>query len=457
MQRVIDPSTGRELRTVPLDSPEVVQEAVRKAVAAQGAWALQSLDQRARVLERAAAILEERADRWAELMAEEMGKPLEQGRGEARKCAWACRHYAEHGARYLADEPVAVEGARAYVAYRPLGVVLSIMPWNFPFWQVFRFAAPALMAGNAVLLKHASNVPGSAGAIEGIFRQAGAPDGLFRTLYLDNDRAGELIEDPAVAAVTLTGSTRAGKSVGARAGGALKKTVLELGGSDPYLVLEDADLDAAAAACAAGRLVNSGQSCVAAKRFVVVEAVREAFEEKLVARMAAAKMGPPTEEGVEVGPQAREDLRDELHDQLRRSVEKGARVLLGGEIPDRPGWFYPPTVLTDVAPGQPAYDEELFGPVAAVIPVADEAEAVRVANDSVYGLGAAVFSADLPRAERLAADALHVGCAFVNDQVRSHPALPFGGVRESGYGRELGKWGIREFVNVKTVWVADPH
>jgi succinate-semialdehyde dehydrogenase / glutarate-semialdehyde dehydrogenase len=454
MQRVIDPATGRELRTVPLDSPEAVKEAVRGAVEAQKEWARRPFAERARILERAAALLEDRADRWAELMAEEMGKPLEQGRGEAKKCAWVCRYYAEHGARFLADEPVEVDGARAYVAYRPLGVVLSIMPWNFPFWQVFRFAAPAMMAGNAVLLKHASNVPGSAGAIEGIFRQAGAPDGLFRTLYLDNDQAGDLIEDPAIAAVTLTGSTRAGKAVGARAGGALKKSVLELGGSDPYLVLEDADLDHAAAACAAGRLVNSGQSCVAAKRFVVVEAVREAFEERLVVRMAAAKMGPPTEEGVEVGPQAREDLRDELHEQVKRSVAAGARVLLGGQVPDRDGWYYPPTVLTDVAPGQPAYDEELFGPVAAVIPVKDEEEAVRVANDSVFGLGGAVFSADISRAERLAADELHVGCAFVNDHVRSHPALPFGGVRESGYGRELGKWGIREFVNVKSVWVS---
>jgi succinate-semialdehyde dehydrogenase / glutarate-semialdehyde dehydrogenase len=454
MQRVIDPATGRELRTIPLDGADSIEKAARAAVTAQADWARRSFEDRAALLRKAAHLLRDGSDRWAGLMAREMGKPLAQGRGEAEKCAWVCDFYADRGAGFLADEPVEVEGARARVTFRPLGVVLSIMPWNYPFWQAVRFAAPALMAGNAVLLKHASNVPGCAGAIEGIFRQAGAPEGLFRALYIDNDQVGELIEHPAVAAVTLTGSTRAGKAVAARAGGALKKTVLELGGSDAYLVLDDAKLDAAVEACAAGRLVNSGQSCIAAKRFVVVDTVREAFEEKLVARMAAAKMGPPDEEGVDVGPQAREDLRDELHEQVRRSVEAGARVLLGGEVPDREGWYYPPTVLTDVAPGQPAYDEELFGPVAAILPVADEAEAIRVANDSVFGLGGAVFSTDIARADRIATDELHVGCAFVNDHVRSHPALPFGGVKESGYGRELGRFGIREFVNVKTVWVA---
>jgi succinate-semialdehyde dehydrogenase / glutarate-semialdehyde dehydrogenase len=455
MQRVIDPATGRELRAVPLDPEAAVEAAVQEAVAAQRAWATEDFASRARVIRRSAALLRDRADRWAELMAEEMGKPLEQGRSEAEKCAWVSDYYAERAAGFLADEPVEVEGARANVVFRPLGVVLSIMPWNFPFWQAFRFAAPALMAGNAVLLKHASNVPGCAAAIEGIFRQAGAPEGLFHALFLDNDAAEALIEHPGVAAVTLTGSTRAGKAVAARAGGALKKTVLELGGSDPYLVLHDADLAAAAQACAAGRLVNSGQSCIAAKRFVVVESVREAFEERLVQHMAQAKMGPPDEPGVEVGPQAREDLRDDLHRQVRESLEKGARLLVGGEIPDREGWYYPPTVLTDVGPGQPAYDEELFGPVAAIIPVADEDEAIRVANDSVFGLGGAVFSSDVARAEGIARDALEVGCAFVNDHVRSHPALPFGGVKQSGYGRELGNFGIREFVNVKTVWVKD--
>jgi len=454
MHRVIDPATGRELRAIPNDTSATVDAALAAAVRVQAAWSRTGFEERAEVIRKAASLLRDRTDRWAALMAEEMGKPLAQGRSEVEKCAWVCEYYAEQAAGFLADAPVEVEGARAYVAYRPLGVVLSIMPWNFPFWQVFRFAAPALMAGNAVLLKHASNVPGCAGAIEGLFRLAGAPDGLLTALYLDREQVGDLIDRPEVAAVTLTGSTGAGRAVAARAGGALKKTVLELGGSDPYLVLEDAELEQAVEACAAGRLVNSGQSCVAAKRFIVVESLRADFEAKLVARMGAATMGPPTEDGVEVGPQAREDLRDELHDQVRRSVEKGARLLLGGQIPEREGWYYPPTVLTDVAPGQPAWEEELFGPVAAVIAVADEAEAIRVANDSVFGLGGAVFTSDPARGERIARDELQVGCAFVNDQVKSHPALPFGGVKESGYGRELGPFGIREFVNVKTVWVA---
>jgi succinate-semialdehyde dehydrogenase / glutarate-semialdehyde dehydrogenase len=454
MHRVIDPATGRELRAIPNDTPATVDAALAAAVRVQAAWSRTGFEERAAVIRKAASLLRDRTDRWAGLMAEEMGKPLAQGRNEVEKCAWVCDYYAERAAGFLADAPVEVEGARAYVAYRPLGVVLSIMPWNFPFWQVFRFAAPALMAGNAVLLKHASNVPGCAGAIEGLFRLAGAPDGLLTSLYLDREQVGDLIDRPEVAAVTLTGSTGAGRAVAARAGRALKKTVLELGGSDPYLVLEDAELEQAVEACAAGRLVNSGQSCVAAKRFIVVESLRADFEARLVARMGAAKMGPPTEEGVEVGPQAREDLRDELHDQVRRSVEKGARLLLGGQIPERDGWYYPPTVLTDVAPGQPAWEEELFGPVAAVIAVTDEAEAIRVANDSVFGLGGAVFTSDPARGERIARDELQVGCAFVNDQVKSHPALPFGGVKESGYGRELGPFGIREFVNVKTVWVA---
>lgn len=453
MHRVIDPATGRELRAIPHDTPEIVERVIREAVSAQHAWRELPLAARAEVLNRVARLLRDRQDRWAALMAEEMGKPLAQGRAEAEKCAWVCTFYAKQAENFLAPEAVEVEGARAYVAFRPLGVILSIMPWNYPFWQLFRFAAPALMAGNAILLKHASNVPGCAGAIEGIFRMAGAPEGLVTALFLDNDATGDLVDRPEVAAVTVTGSTAAGRSVAKRAGAALKKTVLELGGSDPYLILADADLERAIEASARGRLVNSGQSCVAAKRFIVVPEVREAFEAGLVARMREARMGPPTEPGVDLGPQAREDLRDGLHEQVRRSVAAGARCLLGGMVPEGPGWFYPPTVLTDVAPGQPAYEEELFGPVAAIIPVASEAEAIRVANDSVFGLGGAVFSKDVARAEALARDALEVGCAFVNDHVRSHPALPFGGVRESGYGRELGIFGIREFVNVKTVWI----
>jgi succinate-semialdehyde dehydrogenase/glutarate-semialdehyde dehydrogenase len=327
------------------------------------------------------------------------------------------------------------------------------MPWNFPFWQVYRFAAPALMAGNVGVLKHASNVPGCALIIEEMFKQAGFPEDVFRTLLIDNKTTKLVIRNKAVRAVTLTGSTAAGQSVGATSGKALKKCVLELGGSDPYLILEDADLEQAAAACVASRLINSGQSCIAAKRFIVVESVREEFERLFVERMRAAKMGDPMNEENTVGPQARSDLRDELHDQVQRSIAKGARCVLGGEIPACPGAYYPPTVLTDVTKGMPANNEELFGPVAAIIPVKNDRAAIRVANDSVFGLGAAVFTRDVERGERIAATQLEAGCCSVNDSVKSDPRLPFGGIKESGFGRELSHYGIKEFVNIKTVVV----
>jgi succinate-semialdehyde dehydrogenase/glutarate-semialdehyde dehydrogenase len=327
------------------------------------------------------------------------------------------------------------------------------MPWNFPFWQVVRFAAPALMAGNAGLLKHAGNVSGCALALEELFRDAGFPADLFRTILVGSGRVAGLIAAPETSAVTLTGSTGAGRAVAAQAGGVLKKTVLELGGSDPYLVLEDADLELAAETCAASRLINSGQSCIAAKRFIVVEAVRARFEELFVLRMKARRLGDPMDEATEIGPLARHDLRDSLHDQVTRSVARGARVLLGGTVPAGKGGYYPATVLTGVGKGMPAFDEELFGPVAAVVPVKDEAAAVRAANDSPFGLGAAVFTRDTARGERLAAKALEAGSCFVNALVKSDPRLPFGGIKESGYGRELSSFGIREFVNVKTVYV----
>jgi succinate-semialdehyde dehydrogenase/glutarate-semialdehyde dehydrogenase len=327
------------------------------------------------------------------------------------------------------------------------------MPWNFPLWQVFRFAAPGLMAGNAALLKHASNVPGCALEIQRIFREAGFPEGLFRTLLIGSDQVEHVLGHPLVRAATLTGSTPAGRAVAEQAGRRIKKTVLELGGSDPYVVLEDADLDATVASCVDARLLNAGQSCIAAKRFVVVESVVDAFTEGLVEGMRSRKMGDPLDESSAIGPLARHDLRDELHDQVRRSVERGARCLLGGEVPDGPGAFYPPTVLADVRPGMPAYDEETFGPVASVIRARNEAEAIRIANDTPFGLGAAVFTRDTARGERIAALELDAGCCFVNDFVRSDPRLPFGGVKESGYGRELGRLGILEFVNAKTVWI----
>ncbi|MBW8718757.1 MAG: NAD-dependent succinate-semialdehyde dehydrogenase, partial [Variovorax paradoxus] len=391
---------------------------------------------------------------WGRLMAREMGKPLRDGIAEAQKCAACCEFFADNAARLLAREPADTEARTSFVTFNPLGVVLAVMPWNFPFWQVFRFAAPALMAGNAAVLKHASNVPGCALAIEQILREAGMPEHLFRTLLIGNAQVDAAIEQPLVRAVTLTGSGPAGSAVARKAGEMLKKTVLELGGSDPYLVLEDADLDLAASVCTKGRLVNGGQSCIAAKRFIVVEPVRREFEQRFVQKMKAARQGDPLDMATEIGPLARHDLRDALHRQVAQSVQRGARCLLGGQVPEGPGAYYPPTVLTDVAKGMPAYDEELFGPVAAVIPVRGEEEAIAVANDSSFGLGAAVITRDLARAERIAAESIEAGCVFVNEAVRSDPRLPFGGVKDSGYGRELSGYGIKEFVNIKTVWVA---
>jgi succinate-semialdehyde dehydrogenase/glutarate-semialdehyde dehydrogenase len=450
---VVNPATGRLVHTLPETPAGEIDGIVQHADRAFGAWRGTAFDERARLMRRAAGILRERAGAYARLMAEEMGKPVRDGRAEAEKCAWVCDYYAEHAELFLADEPVETDASASFVAFRPLGVVLAVMPWNFPFWQVFRFAAPGLMAGNAGLLKHASNVPGCALAIEEVFREAGFPKGLFRALLVGSERVEELIEHPLVRAVTLTGSGPAGRAVAGAAGRNLKKTVLELGGSDPYVILADADLEAAVETCVKSRLINSGQSCIAAKRFVVVEPVREAFERGFVERMARAIIGDPMDEATDVGPQARTDLRDDLQRQVEETIALGARLLLGGQVPDREGAWYPPTVLTDVKPGSPGYEEELFGPVASIIPVADEAEAIQVANDTSFGLGAAVFTRDLERGRRIAAEELEAGACFVNGLVRSDPRLPFGGIKESGYGRELSAFGIREFVNVKSVWV----
>ena len=370
---------------------------------------------------------------------------------EAEKCAWGCDYYAEKAEEFLATEEVATDAVRSRVVFEPLGVILAVMPWNFPFWQVFRFLAPALMAGNGGLLKHASNVPGCALEIEKVVRDAGFPEDIFRTLMIGSARVGGVVDNPAVRAVTLTGSTEAGKAVAARAASRLKKAVLELGGSDPYLILDDRALEKTVESCAAARLVNGGQSCIAAKRFIVLSSIRGRFETLLVDRMRSYRMGDPTEDETQIGPQARHDLRDELHDQVRRSVDAGARLLLGGKVPGVSGAFYPPTVLADVRKGMPAYEEEMFGPVAAVIAVEDEAEAIDVANDTVFGLGAAVYTADQDQAERVAAR-IEAGSCFINGFVRSDPRLPFGGIKESGYGRELSAYGIREFVNIKTIY-----
>ena len=417
-------------------------------------WSCTDPQHRTTLLQRVGGQLRERRDELAELMTLEMGKPITQARAEVDKCAWVCDYYAENAETHLSPEIVETDATKSYVCFEPLGVVLAVMPWNFPFWQVLRFAAPALMAGNTAALKHASNVQGCALAIEDLFRKAGYPEGAFRTLVLGSRAASVAIEHPRVAAVTLTGSTPAGRNVAALAGSLLKKTVLELGGSDPYVILEDADLELAVAACVTGRILNTGQSCIAAKRFIVPAAVRGEFEKRLVELMGRQKIGNPMQDETEVGPMARADLRDELHDQVERSLQAGARCLLGGEVPEGPGAFYPPTVLTDVTAGMAAYEEELFGPVAAVLPVADEEDAIRVANDTPFGLGAAVFTRDVARGEEIAAKRLQAGSCFVNAFVKSDPRLPFGGIKGSGYGRELGSFGIREFVNIKTVYVA---
>jgi succinate-semialdehyde dehydrogenase / glutarate-semialdehyde dehydrogenase len=386
-------------------------------------------------------------------MALEMGKPLAQGVAEAEKCAWVCDYYADQAAAMLADQPRQTDAARSYVRFEAIGPVLAIMPWNFPFWQVFRFAAPALAAGNAGILKHAPNVSRCALEIEQVFRDAALPDGLFRSVFLSNEAAAGVIADPRVRAVTLTGSDRAGSQVAERAGRHLKKTVLELGGSDPFLVLEDADLARAAQIAAEARLQNSGQSCIAAKRFIVVEPIARDFLERFTAAMGSRRAGDPLDPAISIGPQARLDLRENLHRQVRESVQRGAQVVLGGQLPEGPGAFYPPTVLTAVQPGMPAFDEETFGPVAAVVRARDEADAVRIANASQYGLGASVWTADRARGERVAR-AIEAGSVFVNGLVKSDPRLPFGGVKRSGFGRELSEYGLREFVNVQTIWVA---
>ena len=449
----INPATGEILETFAETAPAALERILDQAVAAYGAWRRFSYAQRGQAMRQAARILRERRAEYARTMALEMGKPLQQGEAEAEKCAWACEYYAEQAAAMLGDQPRVTDGSRSYVRFDPIGPVLAIMPWNFPFWQVFRFAAPALMAGNAGLLKHAPNVTRCALAIEEVFRQAGFPEGLFRTVILQNEAVAGVIADPRVRAATLTGSDRAGSQVAAQAGTHLKKMVLELGGSDPFLVLEDADVDQAARTAAEARLLNSGQSCIAAKRFIVVESVADRFLETFVSEMAARRLGDPLAPDTQLGPQARLDLRANLHRQVTESVQRGARLLLGGELPDGPGCYYPATVLAAVHEGMPAFDEEVFGPAAAVIRVPDETQALRVANASRYGLGASVWSTDPARGERLARE-LEVGSVFVNGLVRSDPRLPFGGVKRSGYGRELSEYGLKEFVNIKTVWVA---
>jgi succinate-semialdehyde dehydrogenase/glutarate-semialdehyde dehydrogenase len=455
--RSVDPATGDEVASYPTFATAEIEATVAAAEEAQRAWRGTSFDERARRLTEAARLLRERRDRYAALITREMGKPIAEARAEIDKCAWTCAFYAEHAAAFLAPESVETAADDSFATYEPLGVILAIMPWNFPFWQVTRFAAPALMAGDGGLLKHAPNVSGCALAFEAVLADAGLPDGLFRTLLVEEATVGEttarLLADPRIAAVTITGSDRAGAHVAAAAGRALKKSVLELGGSDPFVVLADADLPAVAEQAARSRFLNSGQSCLAAKRFVVEEAVADEFEARFVDAVEALTVGDPLDPATRVGPLARADLVDGIDRQVRESVAKGARVLTGGRrIGDR-GCFYAPTVLTGVRPGMPVYDEETFGPVAAVIRVTDEAHAIAVANDTPYGLGASVWTRDAERGLQVAGQ-VQSGAIFVNAVVASDPRLPFGGIKRSGYGRELAAAGIREFTNLRTWWVS---
>ena len=459
-----NPKAGKTIHTVNSATGEAgksyqetsLGDALAAAAAAREAfleWRRTSFADRAAIVRKAAEILRARKDEFARLMTEEMGKTVSDGRAEVEKCAFHCDWFADHAEEYLAQEPVDIGGGEAFVTFNPLGIVLAVMPWNFPFWQVFRAAAPALMAGNGMLLKHASNVPGCALAIEKVLHDAGVPKALFRTLLLPSREVEALIKDDNVAAVTLTGSVAAGKSVATAAGSVLKKCVLELGGSDAYVVLEDADIPAAAKVAATARMVNGGQSCIAGKRFIVVRSILEPFEKAMVEAMTAYEMGDPTKETTKLGPMQSVDARDGIHRQVTESVAKGAKLLLGGEVPDKPGAWYPATVLSNVRPGQPAHDQEVFGPVAAIIAADDQADAIRIANASEFGLGSGVLTSDLDRGRRIAAEELEAGMSFVNENVRSDPRAPFGGVKHSGYGRECSAYGIREFVNIKTVHV----
>ena len=451
----INPATEAVLASFEQFTPEQVEHALADADAAFRDWRRQSFGERSQALRRAAELLRSRQERYAGLITAEMGKPITQAEAEVEKCAWTCDYFAEHAERFLARQPVQTNARVSYVAFEPLGVVLAVMPWNFPFWQVFRFAAPTLMAGNTAVLKHASNVPQCALTIEEVFRDAGFPHGVLRTVLVPGGAVEAIIDDPRVRAVTLTGSNTTGEKVAAAAGRAIKKSVLELGGSDPFIVLDDTDLAAAAATAVHSRFRNGGQSCVAAKRFIVVASVAEEFEHRFVEGIRKLKVGDPTDRSVDVGPLARADLRETVDRQVQESVALGqARVVLGGApLPGR-GYFYEPTLLVDVADTSPAWREELFGPVAVLVRARDVDAAITLANDTAFGLGASLWTRDLERAQLLASR-IDAGSVFINGMVTSDPRLPFGGVKQSGYGRELSEFGIREFVNVQTVWMSD--
>ena len=449
----INPYTAKVVGEYKDYSPAEVDEIIQETDRAFQSWKQTSFTQRSVYMKNLQSRLIEQKEDLAHLIVSEMGKVKREAIGEIEKCAFVCGFYAENAASFLHNEPVKTEASESYISYQPLGTILAIMPWNFPFWQVFRFLAPALMAGNTGILKHSSNVTGCALAIERLVTESGFPGNVFRSIVISSKDIKRVINNPKIKAVTLTGSTPAGRSVASAAGEALKKSVLELGGSDPYIILGDADVKSAARLCVASRLINAGQSCIGAKRFIAVDSVYDLFRDEFVRLMAAAKYGDPLDPETSIGPLARADLRDELHQQVEKSREMGATILLGGYIPEVNAPFYPPTVLENVVPGMPAYHEEMFGPVAVLFRVKTDEEAIRIANDTVFGLGAGIYTSDIEKGKLMAERGLEAGCVFVNDFVKSDPRLPFGGIKESGYGRELSLIGIREFVNVKTIVV----
>jgi succinate-semialdehyde dehydrogenase/glutarate-semialdehyde dehydrogenase len=450
----VNPATGETLETFEEHDDGEVEGRIARAVETFERYRLTSFDERAGWLREAGDILEREKQAFARLMTTEMGKTLKSAVAEAEKCAWVCRHYAEHGPLFLADEHIETDAAQSWIAYQAIGAVLAIMPWNFPFWQVLRFAAPALMAGNVGLLKHASNVPRCALAIEDLFRRAGFPDAVFQTLLIASDRVERVIEDDRIAAVTLTGSEGAGRAVGEAAGKRIKKSVLELGGSDPFIVMPSADLDAAASTAVNARVINNGQSCIAAKRFIVHRSVADEFERLFVAGLEKLCVGDPMDEATDVGPLATEKIRADLERQVEQTISAGGRLLTGGRRIDGPGWYYAPTALTDIPEDSPAFHDELFGPVASIFRVRDIDEAIALANATKFGLGSAAWTADPAERDRFTRD-LQAGLVFINAMVASDPRMPFGGVKRSGYGRELAAVGIREFVNIKSVVVRD--
>ncbi|MFH0899595.1 MAG: NAD-dependent succinate-semialdehyde dehydrogenase [Pseudomonadota bacterium] len=450
--RTINPTTGTVIRDYGEHDSVEVERRLELASEVFGSFAASPLARRSELVRAAGRILRAHKTEWASLMTLEMGKTVVSAEAEVEKCAWVCDYYADNAARFLAPERVETDASESTVRFEPLGTVLAVMPWNFPFWQVFRFAAPALMAGNAAVLKHASNVPGCALAIERIFAEAGFPPGVFQTLLVSAEAVSTVIRHPAVVAVTLTGSDPAGRKVAALAGSSLKKTVLELGGSDPFVVLADADLAKTAGAAATARCMNNGQSCIAAKRFIVEDCIADRFEALFAEALARLRVGDPMDRGVDVGPLAREDLVVELEQQVERSIAEGARLVVGGKRPERAGFFYLPTLVADVVPGMPVFDEETFGPVAALVRARHADEAIELANRSPFGLGASIWTADRAKGKAMA-ERVQAGCVFVNEIVKSDPRLPFGGTKLSGYGRELSSFGIKEFVNIKTVWI----